>query len=291
MKAIRFHENGGPEVLVYEEAPLPVPGPGEVRVRVAGSAFNPADGGIRGGFLPFDVTMPHVPGYDVSGTIDAVDGSAAQYVVAPVDSVVPAPTTIELADAAGLPSLSLTAFQALFELARLQVGQRVAINGAGGPVGGYAVQLAKSAGAYVIATSSYRSEKSVTMSGADEVIHYATTSLFDALTEPVDVLLNLAPITSGDFTALATKVADGGVVVSTTPMVPTPGDEARRVRAETLFLHPDAEALSRMVSLVDQGQLRVEIAQRLPLSDLPDVHQQADEGKLVGKVIVTPPAD
>ncbi|HZX01480.1 alcohol dehydrogenase catalytic domain-containing protein [Kribbella sp.] len=103
MKAVRFHETGGPEVLRYEDADQPIPGAGEVRIRVAGSAYNPADGGLRGGFLPIPVTLPHVPGYDVSGTIDALgdgvdglgvgenvvgfipmdaDGSAAQYVVA-----------------------------------------------------------------------------------------------------------------------------------------------------------------------------------------------------------------
>lgn len=312
MKAVRFHEVGGPEVLRYEDVPLPIPDTGQVRVRVAGSAFNPADGGLRGGFLPFPVTLPHIPGFDVSGTIDAVgdgvsalsvgedvigfipmaeNGSAAEYVVTSADALVAAPTSIPLADAAGLPSVGLTAFQALFELARLTAGQRIAINGAGGPVGGYAVQLATQAGAYVIATASSRSRDTVEAYGADEVIDHTVASLFDAITEPVDALLNLAPITPDDFVALVTKVRDGGVVVSTTPAVTTPGDEARHVRAETLFLHPDAETLTRLVSLVNNGELRVDITERLPLSDLPVIHQQAGEGKVRGKVVFYPPAD
>ncbi|WP_019135653.1 NADP-dependent oxidoreductase [Cellulomonas massiliensis] len=311
MKAVRFHETGGPEVLRYEDADVPTPGAGQVRLRVAGSAFNPADGGIRGGFLPIPVTLPHVPGYDVSGTVDALgpevdglavgddvvgfipmaaDGSAAQFVVAPADALVPAPTSIPLADAAGLPSVGLTASQALFEAAGLRSGQRLLVNGAGGPVGGYAVQLAKRAGAHVIATASPRSRSLVVDAGADEVVDHTTTSLLDAVTEPVDVLLNLAPITPDDFAALAARVRDGGVVVSTTPRVPTPSDEARGVRAVTIYVHPDAAVLADLVALVDSGELHVAIADRVPLSDLPTVHQRAEAGQVHGKVVAIPPA-
>ncbi|MFS0703370.1 NADP-dependent oxidoreductase [Cellulomonas sp. 179-A 9B4 NHS] len=311
MKAVRFHETGGPEVLRYEDVALPVPGPGQVRVRVAGSAFNPADGGMRGGFLPIPVTLPHVPGYDVSGTVDALgdgvdglavgqdvvgflpmdaDGSAAQYVVAPAGALVPAPTRIPLADAAALPSVALTAWQALFEAGGLTAGRRVLVNGAGGPVGGYAVQLAKRAGAHVVATASPRSRAGVVAAGADEVVDHTATSLLDAVSEPVDVLLNLAPISPDAFTALVARVRDGGVVVSTTPRVPTPGDDARGVRAVTVFVHPDAAVLTELVALVDSGDLHVEIARRVPLDELPELHQQADAGEVHGKVVVVPPA-
>ncbi|TDW77821.1 NADP-dependent oxidoreductase [Kribbella pratensis] len=310
MKAVRFHATGGPEVLRYEDAELPIPGVGQVRIQVAGSAYNPADGGLRGGFLPIPVTLPHIPGYDVSGTVDALgdgvdglavgesvvgfipmdaDGSAAQYVVAPADALVKAPTSIPLADAAGLPSVGLTASQALFEAGELKAGQRLLINGAGGPVGGYAVQLAKRAGAYVIATASPRSSEIVKAAGADEIIDHTAITVLDAVTEPVDVLLNLAPITPDGFTALVARVRDGGVVVSTTPTVPTPGDEQRNVRAATIFLHPDADVLSHLVGLVDSGDLHVEIARRVPLSELPAIHQQADAGEIHGKVVAVPP--
>ena len=312
MKAVRFHETGGPEVLRYEDAETPTPGTGEVRVRVAGSAYSPADGGLRGGFLPIPITLPHVPGYDVSGIVHALgddveglsvgdavigflpmgaDGSAAQYVVAPAESLVKAPTTIPLADAAGLPSVGLTASQALFEAAGLKAGQRVLINGAGGAVGGYAVQLAKGAGAYVFATASPRSQATVAANGADEIVDHTATSVLDAVAEPVDVLLNLAPITEERFAAMAALVRDGGVVVSTTPMVTTPSDESRNVRAVTVFLHPDADALAGLVALVDSGDLRVDIAQRVPLSDARTIHEQAAAGEIHGKVILIPPTD
>ena len=311
MKAVRFHATGGPEVLRYEDVDQPGPGAGEVRIQVAGSAFNPADGGIRGGFLPIPVPLPHIPGYDVSGTIDALgdgvtglevgdavvgfipmtaDGSAAQYVVAPADALVKAPTSIPLADAAGLPSVGLTASQALFEAGGLTAGQRVLINGAGGPVGGYAVQLAKRAGAFVVATASPRSSESVKAAGADEIIDHTTASVLDAVTEPVDVLLNLAPITPDRFNDYLALVRDGGVVVSTTPTVTTPSDEKRNVRAATIFVHPDADVLSHLVALIDRGDLHVEIARRVPLSELPAIHQQADAGEVHGKVVAVPPA-
>lgn len=311
MKAVRFHQTGGADVLRYEDVELPEPEAGEVRVRVAGSAYNPADGGMRGGFLPIPITLPHTPGYDVSGTVDAVgagvvglatgdavvgflpmaaDGSAAEYVVAPAEALVPAPTRIPLADAAGLPSVALTAWQALFEAGGLVAGQRVLVNGAGGPVGGYAVQLAHRADAHVIATASPRSAAAVREAGADEIVDRTTTSLLDAVTEPVDVLVNLAPITAEDFATLAGRVRDGGVVVSTTPRVPTPDDPARGVRAVTVYLHPDADVLRRLVALVDDGDLRVDIARRVPLDALPELHAEADAGRVHGKVVVVPPA-
>jgi NADPH:quinone reductase-like Zn-dependent oxidoreductase len=311
MKAVRFHELGGPEVLRYEEAPRPVAGAGQVLVRVAGSAFNSADAGIRGGTLPFPVALPHVPGYDVSGTIDALgegvsglrvgddvvgflsmteDGSAAEYVVAPADVLVKAPTRIPLADAAALPSVALTAWQALFDDAGLEEGQRVLITGAGGSVGGYAVQLAKHAGAYVIATASPRSRDGVTAAGADEVIDHTSTTVLGSVAEPVDVLLNLAPISPEEFEALVALVRDGGIVVSTTAWMPTPGDDARGVRTAGVFVRPDESELTRLVALVDSGELTVDVAQRVPLSELPGIHARAAAGGLHGKVVAVPDA-
>ena len=309
MQAVQFHEIGGPEVLQYGDVEQPTPAAGQVRLRVTASAFNAADNGMRAGFLPIPIRLPHIPGYDVSGTIDAIgegvdgvsigdpvigflpmegDGGAAEFVVAPADAVVPAPTTIPLADAAALPSVALTAWQALFDDGGLESGQRVLIVGAGGVVGGYAVQLAKRAGVHVIATASPRSEATVRAAGADEVVDHTTTDLLDVVSEPVDVLLNLAPIDPERFSALVGLVRDGGTVVSTTAWMPTPGDEARRVRAATVFVLPNRERLSTLVSLVDDGALTVQVTRRIPLSELPSLHAEAAEGRIAGKVIVLP---
>jgi NADPH:quinone reductase-like Zn-dependent oxidoreductase len=309
MKAVRFHEFGDPSVLRYEDAEDPVPGPGEVRIRVAATSFNGVDGGIRGGYLqgPFPVMLPHTPGIDVAGAVDALGsdverlavgdpvvaflpitapGAAAELVIAPAEVIAAAPTSIPLQDAAAMPMVGLTAWQALFDDAELHAGQRVLINGAGGGVGGYAVQLAKRAGAHVIATASARSAERVRSAEPDEVIDHTTTSVADAVTEPVDVLLNLARIAPEEFTALAALVRDGGVVVNTVPTIEAPADEARGVRAVGVFVRSDAEQLSRLVALIDAGELRVAVAERAPLADLADVHARAEADEISGKVVV-----
>ena len=114
------------------------------------------------------------------------------------------------------------------------------INGAGGAVGGYAVQLAKHAGVHVIATASPRSSERVRTAGADELIDHTATALTAAVSEPVDVLLNLAPIEPEAFTALVALVRSGGVVVNTTVWMPAPTDEERGVRGVNVFVRSDA---------------------------------------------------
>ena len=309
MKAVRFHEFGDAGVLRYEDVEQPAPGAGEVRLRVAGTTFNPVDGGIRGGYLqgPFPVALPHTPGIDVSGTVDAVgegvegvavgdavvaflpmvaDGAAAEYVLAPAEILAPAPTSIPLADAAALAMVGLTAWQALFDDAGLKAGQRVLINGAGGAVGGYAVQLAKGAGAHVIATASPRSADRVRSAGADEVIDHTNDPVVDAVAEPVDVLLNLARISTEDLAALAALVKPGGVVVNTVPTIETPADEERGVRAVGVFVRSDAEQLAHLTGLVDAGELHVDVTERVPLAELAAIHAKDDAGEVSGKVVV-----
>lgn len=307
MKAVQFEKVGGPEVLRLVEIQRPSPAAGEVRLRVEASAFNAADNGMRAGFLPIPVVLPHVPGYDVSGTVDAVgegvdgiavgdrvigflpmerDGGAAEYVLAPAGAVVAAPKGIPLADAAGLPSVALTAWQALFDEGRLAAGQRVLIVGAGGVVGKYAIQLAKRAGIQVVATASPRSVAAVRAAGADEIIEHAGTDLLTAVTGQVDVLLNLAPIDPEEFARLVALVRDGGAVVSTTAFMATPDDAGRGVRAATVFVQPNRDRLAQLVFLVDAEELTVEVSRRIPLAELPALHAEAAEGRVAGKVIV-----
>ncbi|WP_435281327.1 NADP-dependent oxidoreductase [Streptomyces koelreuteriae] len=313
MKAVRFHEYGAPDVLRYEDVEQPAPGAGEVRIRVAATSFNPVDGNIRGGFMrgPIPVVLPHTPGIDVAGTVDALGegvdgievgddvvgflpmdgtGAAAEYVLAPAEVLTPAPKSVPLADAAALPLVGLTAYQALFDHGKLTAGQRVLINGAGGAVGGYAVQLAKNAGAHVIATAGPRSTEAVTSAGADEVIDHTTTGVTAAVTEPVDVVLNLAPVDPAELAALVTLVRPGGVVVNTTVWMPAPADEERGVRGIDVFVRSDAEQLAKLVALIDGGELHVAVAERVPLAELPALHARAAEGAVHGKVIVAPSA-
>ncbi|MEU5182286.1 NADP-dependent oxidoreductase [Streptomyces longwoodensis] len=313
MKAVRFHEYGDPGVLVHEDVEQPVPGPGQVRVRVAATSFNPVDGNIRAGFMrgPIPVVLPHTPGIDVAGTVDALGegaeglavgddvvgflpmdgpGAAAEYVLAPAEVLTPAPKSVPLADAAALPLVGLTAYQALFEHGGLAAGQRVLVNGAGGAVGGYAVQLAKNAGAHVIATAGPRSGDAVRSAGADEVVDHTTTDLAAAVTEPVDLALNLAPVDPAELAALLTLIKPGGVLVNTTVWMPAPSDEERGVRGIDLFVRSDADLLAGLVASVDRGELRVDVAERVPLAKLPALHARAAEGGVHGKVVVVPSA-
>ena len=240
MKAVRYHRYGGSDVLEYEEAPRPVPGPLQVLVKVAATSFNPVDAGIRGGYLSevYAISFPHVPGIDVAGTIaelgervqgwnvgDAVvamlpldaDGAAADYALAPAEALAAAPSSVALADTAALPEAGLTAWQSLFEIAGLTGGQTVLINGASGAVGGYAVQLAKQAGAVVTATATARDAERLRGLGADRIVDYIDYTQSPVVVEgaPFDVVLNLISTTPEQTEALIGVIADGGFHVGT----------------------------------------------------------------------------
>jgi NADPH:quinone reductase-like Zn-dependent oxidoreductase len=309
MKAVRYHAYGDSGVLVYEDADRPVAAPGQVVVQVAGAAFNPADAGIRGGYLQqvFPVTFPHIPGYDLSGVItevgegvsgwstgDAVvaflpmtaPGAAAEYAAAPAGTLAAAPRTTELADAAALPSTGLTAWQALFDEAGLAAGQSVLVNGASGAVGGYAVQLARQAGATVTATGGPRSAGRLHSYGADQVIDYTATPLPQALAGQLfDVVLSLVRATPEEAAQLARLVAGGGTFLSTIPGPVTARDGVRTVQ---VFVRSDAAELAGLVARVDAGDLKIHVGQRRPLADLPAVHHEADAGRLAGKTTLIP---
>jgi NADPH:quinone reductase-like Zn-dependent oxidoreductase len=317
MKAVRYHAYGDSDVLVDEEADRPVAGPGHVIVHVAGTAFNLLDAAIRAGLLQevFPVTLPHIPNYDVSGVItevgesvrgwsvgDAViaflppiaPGAAAEYVAAPAEALATAPRTVDLIDAAALPSVGLTAWQSLFEHAGLKAGDSVLIDGAGGAVGGYAVQLATQAGATVTATAGTRSLDRVRSYGAERIVDYAATPVAQALAgQRFNVVLHLAPTrpdlaptSPGEIAQLVDLVADGGAFVSTTTAGPE--DAARGVRTARVFVRSDAAQLAELVTRVDAGALRINVAERRPLTDLAAVHDQAAAGRLDGKTVLTP---
>jgi NADPH:quinone reductase-like Zn-dependent oxidoreductase len=310
MKAVRYHSYGDSDVLAYEDADRPVAGAGQVVVQVAGTSFNPVDAAIRAGLLRqvFPVALPYVPNFDVAGNItevgegvrgwsvgDAVvaflpmtaPGAAAEYVAAPAEALAAAPRTGELADAAALPSAGLAAWQALFEHAGLKTGQSVLINGAGGAVGGYAVQLAKRAGATVTATASARSIDRIRSYRADRIVDYTATPVLQAVAgQRFDVVLNLAPTSPEETAQLVGLVADGGAFVSTT--TPGPEDAGRGVRTVRVFVRSDASQLAELVARVDAGVLQIWVAERRPLADLAAVHDQAAAGRLAGKTVLTP---
>lgn len=309
MKAVRFHEYGDIAVLRYEDAERPRPAPGEVLVRVSATAFNPVDTWFRAGIIDqiFPVSFPHTLGLDLAGTVvelgagvqalqvgDAVigflpmtgPGAAAEFVVALATVLVPAPTGIPLADAAAIPVAALTAWQALFEHGGLTPGQRVLVNGAGGGVGGFTVQLAKQAGATVVATASPRSAAIVRSLGADQIIDYTAVNVADVMREPADLVVNLVAGSREDTEALLGVTRPGRILVSAT----SPGGEFldSGVRVTFFSVRSDTAQLAQIAARVAAGQLRLDISARRPLAETPLVHQQSEAGAIRGRVVLIP---
>ena len=306
MKAARIHEYGEASVIRHEDVPRPVPASGEVLIDVAATSFNPSEVGLRRGLLRaiFPLDLPYTLGWDVAGTVVEVGdsvrtlgvgdrvigqldgGAAAQYVAAAADRLVAAPTAVPLAHAAAIPVAGLTAWQAVFEHARIAAGQRVLVNGAGGGVGGFTVQLAKRAGAHVIATASPRSATAVRQLGADQIIDYTTTPLGDAVDGPVDTVVNLVPISPEQAAALVPLIRPGGLLVSATiPIEPSSGSLVTGTR---FVARNDPDQLAALVALVDAGTLHIDVAASRPLADLASVHREAESARTRGKILLLP---
>jgi len=308
VKAVRFHEYGGIEVLRYEDVDRPQPAPGEVLVQVAGTAFNPVDIWFRAGIIHqiYPVTFPQTIGLDLAGTVveqgegvevpavgDTVigfmpmtgPGAAAEFVAVPAAVLVAAPGNVALADAAAIPVAALTAWQALFDHGELTSGQRVLVNGAGGGVGGFVVQMAKQAGATVIATASPRSAETVRSFGADEIIDYTMVKIGDAVREPVDLVVNLVHGSRDDSAALLDVTKPGGILVSVPPGVEYP---ERDVRVVFFGVRSDPAELAEIVKRVEAGALHLDISDRRPLAETPIVHEQSESGAVRGRVVLVP---
>ncbi|WP_431916027.1 zinc-binding dehydrogenase [Nonomuraea jabiensis] len=289
MRAARIHEYG--DEIRFDRIPRPRPGPGQVLLEVAATSFNPSEVGLRAGLLRevLPVSLPYTLGWDVSGTVvelgagvtglvpgervfGLADGAAAGYAAVPASVLARAPESIPLAHAAAVPVAGLTAWQAVREHARITKGQRVLINGAGGGIGMFAVQLAKLAGATVFATASPRSAAAVERYGADEVIDYTTTPLPGGM----DVVLNLAGVSEEDAAALAGL---GRTVVTV----------AAPIEGGTHFVaRNDPAQLAELAALIDRGELLVEAAEYRPLTELAEVHRAAEQGRTRGKIILLP---
>ncbi|MFD8008893.1 NADP-dependent oxidoreductase [Streptomyces sp. NPDC058955] len=307
MKTARIHAYGDASAIRYDAVPRPRPAFGEVLVRVAATSFNPTEAALRAGmlqsFLP--VELPYAFGWDVAGTVVEVGagaagfavgdrvvgrldrgGAAAAYVRAPAAALVPAPASVPLAHAAALPVAGLTAWQAVFDHAKVAAGQRVLVNGAGGGVGGFVTQLARHAGAEVVATAGPRSTEAVLRQGAGQVIDYTAGPVAAALDAQVDTLLNLVPLSPQDAAALAPLVRRGGRIVSiATPITP---HEDAGVSATHMVARNEVAHLAALVGLVDAGVLALDISASHPLTDLAEVHRLSESGRIRGKVLIVP---
>lgn len=306
MKAVRIHNYGGPEVLTYEDAPRPTAGPGEVLIRVHATTVNPFDCAARAGYLTgyFNYTLPLIIGTDVSGVIEEIgegvtgfsagdivyartgvfrDGANAEYAVAFVTDVAKKPQSLDHIHSAALPHVTLTAWQGLYELAKLSAGQTVLIHAAAGGVGHMAVQLAKMRGAKVIGTASTHLDF-IKELGVDQAIDYKATA-FEDVVKDVDVVFDLM---GGDTQERSWKVLKpGGILLAT---VQPPSEEtaaAHGVRQAYISSAPPvAQTLTEVAALVDGGKLKPVVSTILPLQDIRKAHELIEAKHVHGKLVL-----
>lgn len=313
MKAIVFNDYGGPEVLFFTEMPDPVPGPGEVRIRIAAAGVNPVDAKIRKG-LRRDVIphqLPIIPGWDAAGVVDVVGpgctlhsagdrvfsysrkpvvqfGAYAEYIVLPESQVAPSPQSIDDTHAAAVPLAALTAWQSLFNAGGLTSGQRVLIHAGAGGVGGFAIQMAKHAGAFVIATASRNNHPYVRELGADVVIDYTQVDFRDATLSAFPGGLDFVYDTVGG--DVQTRSADilkpGGMLVSLLAFQQEDALKARGVQTRYVFVSPNRDQLIQIARLIDEGHIRVKLAAELPLEKAADAHRMIESQHTSGKIVL-----
>ncbi len=308
MKIVTQSTVGDPDVLQLTTVADPTPGPGEVVVRVGATSVNPVDVYVRAGAFPILGEPPFALGWDLAGTVESVGAGAeafavgdrvvglsrypaeaaanAELAVASADELVGTPEALTDAEAAAIPLAGLTAWQGLHS-AGLAEGSRVLVQAAGGGVGHLAVQIAKAAGAVVVATASTAKIDTVRSLGADEVVDYTTTDR--STIEPVDIVLD--PFGGDETRAVADVVRPGGAVVSLLP--PAEGAvielESRGLRHVQVDVRPSAAQLVEIMHLVETGDLRPVVSQTFPLDRLAEAHAAVGTGSTLGKIVVTVP--
>jgi NADPH:quinone reductase-like Zn-dependent oxidoreductase len=306
MKAVRIHQYGGRDALAIDDIPVPAIAPDEVLVKVVAASINPVDWKVRAGYLAQMIphALPLTLGWDVSGVVaqvgaevrqwqvgDAVfsrpdlarNGTYAEYVAIRAAECARKPRTISHVEAASLPLAGITAWEAMMDLARVGPGQRVLVHAGSGGVGSLAIQIARAAGATVIATTSGRNRALVESLGAHQVVDYATTKVADAV-EPVDAVFDTI---GGEVQEASWSLLNpGGIQVS----IISPPDEARAaalgVRGAFLFIGPNAPVLERLAAMVDAGTLRPIVGAEFALDDIVAAHALSESGRAVGKIVL-----
>lgn len=306
MHAVRIHSYGGSDVLVYEEAPKPVPGPGEVLIQIAATSVNPFDSAVRAGYMThyFNHVLPLILGVDASGTVEAVgdgvthvapgddvyarvgvyrDGSYADYVVVSATDVAAKPASLDHIHAAAIPHAAVTAWQALFEMAELQAGETVLINGAAGGVGHIAVQLAQWRGATVIGTASINLPF-LKQLGVAQAIDYTSTPI-ESVAHDVDVVLDLV---GGETQQRSWSVLrPGGILISTIQAPSAEVAAAHGVRHGFVSSAPPiAQVLTEVAGLVAAGKLKPEVSHVFPLQAVAEAQDLLQGHHTRGKIVI-----
>ncbi|MBT2426326.1 NADP-dependent oxidoreductase [Streptomyces sp. ISL-112] len=310
MRAVSQDAAGAPEVLKVVETQRPVPGRGEILVRVHAAGVNPTDWKTRErGVFATGARPPFTLGFDVAGVVEAVGGGVtlfevgdevfgmprfphpagayAEYVAAPTRHFAPRPKGLDHIQAGALPLASLTAWQALVDTAKVQPGQRVLVHAAAGGVGHLAVQIAKARGAYVIGTASAAKHELLRSLGADELIDYRTQDFAETLRD-VDVVLDT--LGGPNWARSLQTLRPGGTLISILPLDDTfPAEEAEAagIRAVFMLVEPDHAGLREVTSLVEGGRLRVIVDEVFPLEEAVRAHTLGETGRTTGKIVLS----
>ena len=304
MQALRLHEYGNLDHVHLDTLPDVEVGPGQILVRNHASGVNPADWKVALGHIQPPWTLPVTLGWDSAGVVEAVGdgvstvkpgdrvlgfpnfiqaGAHATQQLFTEDEVVLLPDSLTFAQGACLPVAGLTAWQSLFNTANLQAGQAVLIHAAAGAVGLLAVQFAKQAGAYVIATASSSKHGLVRSLGADQIIDYRTTS-FESVVRGVDVVFD----TMGG--EVQTKSYDvlkpGGYMVSVVHPPDAAVLDAQGLRGSMVTITPHAGTLMEIARRASTGELTIVIDRTLPASDFRDGFDYSITGRAQGKIIL-----
>jgi len=299
MKAIVVHQYGGPEVLKFEEYPDPVPGAGEVLVRVAASSVNPIDYKRRAGLTQdfYPMHFPGLIGVDMAGTVVEIgpgvqgfsvgdqvfamaDNTYAELCVVKADVLAKVPQGLDLIQAAALPLVTTTGNQ-LMAATGIKGGQTVLVVGAAGNVGRSAVFTAKQRGATVIAGVLKRQMDDTKTVGADQVVATDDDNAIASLT-PLDAVADAVGRRTAE--KLIAKVKPGGVYASVVEL-PQNAAQYPSVRAVHVFSKFDRKTLEFMAAAVRDGKLVIPIGEKLPLSKAAEAQAEAEKGS-VGKILL-----
>ncbi|MBV9656051.1 MAG: NADP-dependent oxidoreductase [Acetobacteraceae bacterium] len=306
MRAVRFHDYGGPEVLVLEDVPKPEPGAGQVLIRIRAASVNPIDWKLRAGLLNamFPVQFPAIAGQDLAGTVDAVGegvtdlkqgdavfamtastqrGAYAEYVALDRAAVAVKPASLDFVAAAAVPMGALTAWQGVVEAGGLKAGDQVFVHAAAGNVGGMAVQIAHALGAHVTAGAAGDSRSLVSGYGADRFVDYGSERFEDTV-QDMDIVFDTL---AGDMQARSwAMLKRGGILVSTLGIGDAQQAEARGVRAAGFGCVPDGGQLARIAAMIDRGQIRPRIGAVLPLAEAAKAQSLNESGAVKGKIVL-----
>jgi NADPH2:quinone reductase len=327
VKAIRIHEDGGPEVLRYEDAPDPEAGPGEVLVRLRAASLNHLDVWTRKG-LP-SVPKPRILGADGAGTIEALgedvdslspgqevvlnpglddgahiigehcDGTHAELIAVPAEYVHPKPAHLGWEQAAAFPLVYETAYRMLVTRAALKPGEWVLVWGVGSGVGSASLVLAKALGARVVATSSSDEKLArATELGADVTVNHATADVakeVKAATDGHGVDVVVEHVGEATWKASLSAAAQGGrIAVCGATSGPNPPASLNRIWWKQLSVLGSTMAtrsdFAELLALLESEQLVPVVDRTFPLEEAADAHRWLEDAKQFGKIVLTIPA-